>query len=61
MTLSGRAEIIEDRAVQEAEVNRMTVRYRGERLAATHWDTIAASDRVGIHLRVESVISKEIE
>jgi PPOX class probable F420-dependent enzyme len=56
VTLIGRAEIVEDRALQEAEVNRMAIRYRGLRLAATHWDGIAASDRLGIHMRVESVI-----
>jgi hypothetical protein len=61
VTLSGPAEIVEDRAIQEAEVNRMAIRYRGVRLAATHWDTIAASDRLGIHLKVESVISKGID
>ncbi len=58
VTLNGRAEIVEDRAIQEAEVNRMAIRYRGVRLAATHWDTIAASDRLGIHLPVESVIAR---
>jgi PPOX class probable F420-dependent enzyme len=58
VTLNGRAEIVEDRAIQEAEVNRLAVRYRGLRLAATHWQTIAGSDRLGIHLRVESVIAR---
>ena len=53
--------ILEDRAVQEAEVNRMAIRYRGLRLAATHWDTIAASDRLGIHMRVDSVIARGFE
>ncbi|HLZ07819.1 MAG TPA: PPOX class F420-dependent oxidoreductase [Chloroflexota bacterium] len=61
VTLSGTVDIVEDRAIQEVEVNRMTVRYRGARLAATHWDTIKASDRIGIHLKVESVISKDID
>lgn len=60
VTLSGRAEIVEDRAIQEAEVNRMAIRYRGVRLAATHWQTIAASDRLGIHMRVESVVTHGI-
>ena len=58
VTLNGRAEIVEDRAIQEVEVNRLAVRYRGLRLAATHWQTIAGSDRLGIHLRVESVIAR---
>src|SRR5690349_15546928 len=31
VTLTGNAEIIEDRSIQEAEVNRMAVRYRGLR------------------------------
>ncbi len=61
VTLSGRAEIVEDRAIQEAEVNRMAIRYRGVRLAATHWDTIAAHDRLGVHLSVESVIARGFE
>ena len=60
VTLSGRAEIVEDRAIQEAEVNRMAIRYRGVRLAATHWQTIAEHDRLGIHLRVESILARGI-
>ena len=61
VTLAGRGEIVEDRAIQEAEVNRMAIRYRGVRLAATHWDTIAASDRLGIHMSVDSVIARGFE
>jgi len=61
VTLSGRAAIVEDRAVQEAEVNRMAVRYRGRRLAATHWQTIAQDDRLGIHLVVERVMARGFE
>ena len=60
VTLSGRAEIVEDRAIQEAEVNRLALRYRGVRLAATHWQTIAAQDRLGIHLHVDSVVARGI-
>lgn len=60
VTLNGRAEIVEDRAIQEAEVNRMAVRYRGARLAATHWQTIADSDRLGIHMKIESVIARGV-
>jgi hypothetical protein len=60
VTLSGRAEIIEDRAIQEAEVNRLAIRFRGVRLAATHWQTIAAQDRLGIHLHVDSVVARGI-
>ena|SRR5579884_1255781 len=61
VTLSGRAEIVEDRAVQEAEVNRMAIRYRGPRLARHHWDSIARHDRVGIHLHVEKAIARGID
>jgi PPOX class probable F420-dependent enzyme len=57
VTLSGRTELVEDRAIQEAEVNRLAIRYVGIRLAATRWNLIADSDRIGIHLRVESVMT----
>jgi PPOX class probable F420-dependent enzyme len=53
VTLSGRAEIIADRRVQEADVTRMATRYRGPRLGAQHWRDIADQDRLGIHMRVE--------
>lgn len=52
VTLRGRAEIIEDRATQEAEVARMAARYNGPRRGATHWQTIAHQERLGIHVRV---------
>ncbi|MBV9356440.1 MAG: PPOX class F420-dependent oxidoreductase [Chloroflexi bacterium] len=55
VTLSGVAEIVEDRALQEIEVNRMAKRYRGARLGADHWQTIAHQDRLGIHLLVRRV------
>ena len=55
VTLSGRADIVEDRAVQEAEVVRMATRYNGPRLGAQHWHKIAHQDRLGIHLHVERV------
>jgi len=58
VTLNGRGTIVEDRAVQEAEVNHMAIRYRGPRLAASHWQTIADSDRLGIRMQVESVIAQ---
>jgi PPOX class probable F420-dependent enzyme len=57
VTLSGVAEIVEDRALQEVEVNRMAERYRGPRLGADHWQTIAQHDRLGIHLLVQRVQS----
>ncbi|MGN6757887.1 MAG: PPOX class F420-dependent oxidoreductase [Thermomicrobiales bacterium] len=53
VSLSGRAEIIADRVVQEAEVTRMATRYRGPRLGAHHWRGIMGQDRLGIHMRVE--------
>lgn len=55
VTLSGRAEIVEDRALQEAEVNRMAVRYHGTERGAGHWERIAHQDRLGIHMRIERV------
>ncbi len=58
VTLSGRAEIIEDRDVQEAEVRRMATRYNGPRLGARHWQTIAHQDRLGIHLHVERIYTR---
>ena len=53
VTLSGRAEIIEDRALQEAEVNRLAIRYIGLRLGPRRWEVIKGSDRLGIHLHVD--------
>ncbi|HEX8967221.1 MAG TPA: hypothetical protein VF937_05025, partial [Chloroflexota bacterium] len=57
VTLSGTAEIVEDRSIQEAEVNRMATRYRGARLGADHWKSIEHQDRLGIHLRVQRVLA----
>jgi PPOX class probable F420-dependent enzyme len=53
VTLSGRAEIVEDRTLQEAEVNLMAVRYIGRRLGSRRWQVIAGSNRLGVHLHVE--------
>jgi PPOX class probable F420-dependent enzyme len=58
VTLSGRAEIVEDRAVQEEEVRRMATRYNGPRRGATHWQTIAHQDRLGLHLHVERIYTR---
>jgi PPOX class probable F420-dependent enzyme len=55
VTLSGRAEIVEDRALQEAEVNRMSIRYLGLRLGPQRWEVIKGSDRLGVHLHIERV------
>ena len=57
VTLRGTAEIIEDRAVQETEVNHMALRYRGTD-GANHWQSIAHQDRLGIHMRIEGVQSR---
>jgi PPOX class probable F420-dependent enzyme len=54
VTLRGRASIVEDRAQQEVEVNRMAIRYRGP-AGANHWQSIARQDRLGIHMHIERV------
>lgn len=53
VTLSGRAEIVEDRALQAAEVARLATRYIGPRLGAGRWEVISGNDRLGVHLHVE--------
>jgi PPOX class probable F420-dependent enzyme len=61
VTLQGRAELIEDRAVQEREVNDLIApRYIGGRLGATRWDVIKDSDRVGIRFHVDRVQARGI-
>jgi len=56
VTLTGRAELIEDRVLQEREVNELIApRYLGARLGSQRWRGIAGSDRVGIRMRVEKV------
>lgn len=55
VTLTGRAEIVEDRVIQEKEVNQMATRYSGPRLGASHWDRIAAQDRLGVHMHIEHI------
>jgi PPOX class probable F420-dependent enzyme len=56
VTLSGRAELIEDRGQQEREVNDLIApRYIGQRLGAQRWDVIKDSDRIGIRMAVETV------
>jgi PPOX class probable F420-dependent enzyme len=57
VTLSGIAEIVEDRAQQEREVNGMAVRYRGPS-GSNHWQTIAHQDRLGIQVRIDRVQSR---
>lgn len=55
VTLSGRAEIVEDRAQQQREVDRMAVRYHGPERGAGRWARIAHQDRLGIHMQIERV------
>lgn len=56
VTLEGRAELVEDRAQQETEINNLIApRYIGQRLGSRRWDVIKDSDRVGIRMRVERV------
>jgi len=56
VTLEGRAELIDDRAQQEREVNEMIApRYIGWRLGSRRWEVIQGSDRIGIHMHVERV------
>ncbi|MBV9170443.1 MAG: PPOX class F420-dependent oxidoreductase [Chloroflexi bacterium] len=56
VTLEGHAELIEDRAIQEREVNDLIApRYIGQRLGAQRWEVIKGSDRVGIWMHVEKV------
>jgi PPOX class probable F420-dependent enzyme len=61
VTLTGRAELIEDRAQQEREVNELIApRYIGQRLGSRRWEVIKDSDRVGIRMPVETVRSLRI-
>jgi hypothetical protein len=61
VTLEGRAELVEDRAQQEHEVNALIApRYIGARLGATRWEVIKASDRLGIRMRVEKVHARGV-
>src|SRR5687768_17074663 len=54
VTLQGRAELVEDRAQQEREVNELIApRYIGQRLGSERWEIIKNSDRVGIRMPVE--------
>ena len=56
VTLEGRAELVQDRAQQEREVNDLIApRYIGQRLGAQRWEVIKHADRVGIRLVLERV------
>jgi len=62
VTLQGRAELIEDRARQEREVNELIApRYIGQRLGSRRWEVIKASDRLGIRMHVERVHARGIQ
>ena len=61
VTLEGRAELIDDRAQQEREVNeQIAPRYIGQRLGRRRWEVIKDSDRVGIRMRVERVHARGV-
>ena len=61
VTLQGHAELIEDRAQQEREVNHLIApRYIGERLGSERWRVIEGSDRIGIHMYVDRVHARGV-
>ena len=61
VTLEGRAELIDDRAQQEREVNELiSPRYIGWRLGRRRWQVIQGSDRIGIHMHVERVHARNV-
>jgi len=61
VTLQGRAELIEDRMVQQREVNELIApRYIGQRLGSQRWQVIEDSDRLGIRMHVERVYARGI-
>jgi PPOX class probable F420-dependent enzyme len=61
VTLHGRAELVEDRAQQEREVNDLIApRYIGQRLGSRRWEVIQASDRIGIRVHIERVHARGI-
>jgi PPOX class probable F420-dependent enzyme len=56
VTLQGTAELVEDRAQQERDVNELIApRYVGQRLGARRWEEIKDSDRLGIRMRIHRV------
>jgi len=61
VTLIGTAQLIEDRAQQEREVNELIApRYIGQRLGSQRWEVIKDSDRIGIRMTVEAVRSLRV-
>ena len=56
VTLQGTAELVEDRAQQERDVNELIApRYVGQRLGARRWEEIKDSDRLGIRMHIHRV------
>jgi PPOX class probable F420-dependent enzyme len=54
VTLQGTAELVEDRAEQERDVNEhIAPRYVGRRLGGRRWEAIERSPRIGIRMRIE--------
>src|SRR5688500_18927450 len=61
VTLEGTAELVEDRALQERDVDdHIAPRYIGQRLGLRRWEVIKQSDRIGIRMRVERVHARGI-
>jgi PPOX class probable F420-dependent enzyme len=53
VTLEGTAELVDDRAAQEREVNELIApRYVGQRLGRRRWEAIKGSQRIGIRMRI---------
>jgi PPOX class probable F420-dependent enzyme len=62
VTLEGRAELVEDRAQQEREVDELIApRYIGQRLGSQRWQVILGSDRIGIRMHLDRVHARGIE
>src|SRR5437867_1629991 len=52
VTLTGTAELVEDRGEQERDVNELIApRYVGQRLGSRRWEAIKGSDRIGIRMQ----------
>ena len=61
VTLEGRAELVQDRAQQEREVNELIApRYIGQRLGSQRWQVIQGSDRIGIRMHLDKVHARGI-
>ncbi|HEU5316401.1 MAG TPA: PPOX class F420-dependent oxidoreductase [Chloroflexota bacterium] len=55
VTLEGIAELIEDRALQERDVNdHIAPRYIGQRLGSHRWERIQRSPRIGIRFHIQN-------